>query len=169
MAPRGRPSDYKPEYAAQAEKLCLLGATDMEMADFFEVSVKTIYNWKANYPEFLHALKVGKETLDDRVERSLYQKAVGYKHEAVKIFMPAGADSPVYAPYIEHIAPDTTACIFWLKNRRQQQWRDVHKHEHGEPGAFDNIDSMTADQLREYVAKSTTSAPSPDDQDETRH
>src|SRR5881409_1569630 len=115
MAPRGRPSGYKPEFAAQAEKLCLLGATDMEMADFFEVSLKTIANWKHNHPDFLLALKVGKEAIDDRVERSLYQRAVGYKYEAVKIFMPAGASEPVYAPYIEHCAPDTTACIFWLK------------------------------------------------------
>jgi len=164
--PNGRPSSYKPEYDAQVEKLCLLGATDMEIADFFEVSVRTINNWKANYPSFLHSLKVGKEALDDRVERSLYQKAVGYKHEAVKIFMPAGASEPVYAPYIEHIAPDTTACIFWLKNRRQQQWRDVHKHEHGEPGAFDGIDSMTAEQLRDYVAQKVAPA---DAEDETRH
>ena len=162
----GRPTAYKPEYALQAEKLCNLGATDIELADFFEVSPATITNWKNKHPEFLAALKTGKESLDERVERSLYHKAIGYSFDAVKIFN--GADGPVYAPYREHVAPDTTACIFWLKNRRQQQWRDVHKHEHGEPGAFDNIDSMTADQLREYVAKSTA-APSPDDQDETRH
>ena len=41
-----------------------------------------------------------------RVERSLYERAVGYNYEAVKIFMPANAKKPVYAPYVEHISPD---------------------------------------------------------------
>ena len=44
--------------------------------------------------------------------------------------MPAGADKPVYAPYIEHVPPDVTACIFWLKNRDPQHWRDVQQMEH---------------------------------------
>jgi len=150
MTTRGRPSAYKPEYATQAQKLCLFGATDIEIADFFEVSLATISNWKNQYPEFLDALKTGKSVVDERVERSLYHKAIGYTFEAVKIFMPAGATSPVYAPYREHVPPDTTACIFWLKNRRKEDWRDVHKHEVGAPGDFDG---MNADQLREYVAR----------------
>lgn len=120
-----RPTDYKPEYAIQAEKLCKLGATDQELADFFEVSTRTIYRWQASHEEFCQALKTGKVEADERVERSLYHKAVGYKHEAVKIFMPAGAEQPVYAPYVENVPPDTTACIFWLKNRRPDVWRDM--------------------------------------------
>jgi hypothetical protein len=63
----------------------------------------------------LHALKAGKAF---HVERSLYQRAVGYSHDAVKVFMPAGAKKPVYAPYVEHVPRDVTACLFWLKNRR---------------------------------------------------
>jgi hypothetical protein len=59
-----------------------------------------------------------------RVERSLYERANGYNYEAVKIFMPANREKPVYAKYIEHIPPDTTAAIFWLKNRDPQHWRD---------------------------------------------
>jgi hypothetical protein len=42
----GRPTKYQPEFAEQAYKLCLLGATDPEMADFFEVCVATVQNWK---------------------------------------------------------------------------------------------------------------------------
>lgn len=129
----GRPSSYSDEYAHQAEKLCLLGATDQEIADFFEVSVRTIYRWKADHPEFCQALKAGKEKADERVERSLFQRAVGYEQDEVKIFMPAGADKPVYAPYRAKIAPDTTAAIFWLKNRRKDQWRDRHDHTHANP------------------------------------
>jgi hypothetical protein len=65
-----------------------------------------------------------------RVTRSLYSRAVGYNYEAVKIFMPANREKPVYAKYIEHIPPDVTACIFWLKNRDPQHWRDSQQLEH---------------------------------------
>jgi hypothetical protein len=71
------------------------------------------------------ALRVGKEGADARVKRSLYQRAVGYDYDAVKIFMPAGAKAPIYAPYVEHVPPDTTAGIFWMKNRDPANWRDA--------------------------------------------
>ena len=125
----GRPSSYKPEYVEKAKKLCELGATDEDLADFFEVSIRTIANWKAEHEEFLQALKGGKDTADDRVERSLYQRAIGYTHDAVKIFPPKGEGSAVIVPYREHVAPDTTAAIFWLKNRRRAEWRDKVDHE----------------------------------------
>lgn len=128
--PAGRPSSYKPEFAGQAEKLALLGATDQEMADFFEVDVRTIYRWKHDQDKFCQALKSGKDVADERVERSLYQKAIGYEQDEVKIFMPGGASEPVYAPFRAKIAPDTTAAIFWLKNRRSQDWRDKTETEH---------------------------------------
>lgn len=122
-----RPSSYKPEFAEQAAKLCLLGATDQEIADFFGVDVRTVYRWKHDHDEFCQALKGAKEAADERVERSLYQRAIGYEQDEVKIFMPGGASEPVYAPYRAKVAPDVTAAIFWLKNRRSEAWRDV-KH-----------------------------------------
>jgi hypothetical protein len=66
----------------------------------------------ARNPELLHTLNVGKAEADDRVERSLYMRANGYSYDAVKIFMPAGAKVPIYAPYVDHMPPDVTACIF---------------------------------------------------------
>lgn len=121
---KGRPLDYKPEYAEQAQKLCRLGATDLELADFFDVDVRSIYRWAVRFDAFCQALKAGKEACDDRVERSLYNRAVGYSHDAVKIFMPAGAEKPVYAAYVEHVAPDVGAASLWLRNRRSDAWRD---------------------------------------------
>ena len=120
----GRPSKYRPEFAGQAEKLCKLGATDQELADFFEVDVRTIYRWKGEHDAFCQSQKVGKASADDRVERSLYQQAIGYEQDEVKIFMPANAPAPVYAPYRAKVAPNVTAAIFWLKNRKPEQWRD---------------------------------------------
>lgn len=128
MAETGRPSSYKPEFAAQAEKLCALGATDMELADFFEVDVRTIYRWKHDNDQFCQALKVGKDVLDDRVERSLYQRAVGYSFNSEKIFHFQGVITR--ADTVEHVPPDTGAAMSWLKNRRGEQWREKVEQVH---------------------------------------
>lgn len=117
-----RPSKYKPEFVKQAEKLCALGATDIELADFFEVSVATLYRWKNEHEEFCEALKVSKEIADDRVERSLFARANGYEHDEVDIRVVGG--EVVQTPIRKFYPPDTTACIFWLKNRRPDLWRD---------------------------------------------
>lgn len=128
--PAGRPSNFKPEYVEAAQKIAKLGATDEEIADFFNVHVRTLYRWKNDHEVFRQALKAGKVEADERVERALYHRAIGYEQQSVKIFMPAGAKEPVYADYVERIAPDTTAAIFWLKNRKPDEWRDMSRHEH---------------------------------------
>ncbi len=117
----GRPTKYKPEYTSIAKKLCELGATDNDVAEALEIHTATLYRWRNEYPEFCEALKVGKAKTDDRVEMALYRRAVGYTHEAVKIFQFQGQE--VVVPYREIVQPDTTAAIFWLKNRRPEQWR----------------------------------------------
>lgn len=124
MSAGGRPTDFRPEFVEQAAKLCELGATDMELADFFKVDVRTIYRWRNENEEFCQAVIAGKDACDNRVERSLYNRAVGYSFPAVKIFMPSGADEPVYAPYVEHVPPDSGAAMNWLKNRRGDKWRE---------------------------------------------
>jgi len=105
----GRPSSYKPEYADQATKLCMLGATDAELANFFNVAESTLHKWKIDYPQFSEALKEGKELSDARVAHALYTRATGYEKDD------------------KHYPPDTTACIFWLKNRRKDKWRDKNE------------------------------------------
>jgi hypothetical protein len=127
--PGGRPSKFSEDMIEQAKFLCERGCTDAELARFFKVKTRTIYRWKALHPEFCHAIKTGGDPADERVERSLYQRAVGYETDAVKIFMPAGASEPVYAPYREHIPGEVGAAIFWLKNRRKDRWRDKTEQE----------------------------------------
>ena len=154
MAKAGRPSLYKAEYVGQAKKLCTLGATDVELADFFNVNVATIYRWRNQHSAFCEALKVGKDEADDRVANSLYHKAVGYSFDAVKIFMPAGANEPVYAPYREHVPPSDTAMIFWLKNRRRDEWRDKQEFEHfGKDGGPINYSNMSEDEIDKRLAE----------------
>lgn len=123
-----RPSKYKPAFVEQANKLCALGATDLEIADFFEVDVRTLYRWKGEYAEFCQALKVGKDVADERVERSLFSRANGYEHDEVDIRVVGG--EIVQTQIRKFYPPDTTAAIFWLKNRRPVQWRDKIEQEH---------------------------------------
>lgn len=128
-----RPTKFKPEFTEQARKLANLGATDREAAEFFDVTESTLYLWKHTHPEFSEALKVGKDQADARVEQSLYRRALGYTHDAMKIAV--NADGKITeVPFVEHYAPDTTAAIFWLKNRKPGEWRDVKAQEVSGPG-----------------------------------
>lgn len=125
----GRPSPYKPEFAEQAAKLCELGATDYELAKFFNVCTRTVQRWRIEHEEFCRAVIAGKDAADERVERSLYNRAVGYTFESEKVFQFQGAI--VRAATEEHVPPDPGAAMNWLKNRRADKWRDKQDHEHG--------------------------------------
>ena len=140
---RGRPSKYKAEFAEQARKLCLLGATDAEMADFFGVTEQTVNAWKAAHPAFLESITRGKLMADADVAEKLYERAMGYSHPAVKIFNNQGVELVV--PYTEHYPPDTQAASLWLRNRQSKKWRDKQ-----EPDA--PTDSM-AKTLQDLIAK----------------
>jgi len=137
--PGGRPTKYKPEYPEQAKKLCLLGATDKDLANFFDITEDTITQWKKDYPEFSLSLKAGKDAKDAEVEKRLFERATGYTHKVRKpmsVSDPAGQGSHIeIIEYEETIAPDTTSMIFWLKNRQSAKWRDKQELEHsGEIG-----------------------------------
>ncbi len=153
-----RPSSYKPEYAEQAAKLCRLGATDADLADFFGVTTTTIWRWRGQHEAFCNSLKAGKDESDAHVERSLFQRAIGYSFDSVKIFQYEG--EPVEVPYREHVPPDTTACIFWLKNRKPAEWRD-----RTEVVNRTSLQSTSDEELERIIragGSARTSAPSPD-------
>lgn len=126
MGDLGRPSKYKEEYAELAYNYCLLGATDLELADFFGVCEATINNWKIDYPEFLESLKKGKQIADSRVAKALFHRAIGYEAPDLDIKMFEG--SIIKTPYVKHYPPDATSAIFWLKNRQPDKWRDKREH-----------------------------------------
>ena len=117
----GRPTKYKKEYNDQVVKLCKLGATDREIADFFDVAESTLNNWKIKEPEFMESIKRGKIEADMNVADSLYKRAMGYEHAEDKIFNNNG--EPMIVKTIKHYAPDTTAIMAWLNNRRPDQFR----------------------------------------------
>lgn len=112
--PGGRPTAYKPDYAKEAYEYCaIFGADDKMLAKKFGVAESTLYLWKLKHNEFSEALKRGKDAFDTQhVEKSLLKRAMGYTLEG------------------KHYPPDTTACIFWLKNRQPRKWRDKQELEH---------------------------------------
>ncbi len=118
----GRPTKYFRAFARQAGKLCELGATDVQLADFFRVSPTTIETWKKSQPEFLAALTAAKTEADNAVEAALFRRAMGAEHPDTHFSVCDGM--VVATPTTKHYPPDTTACIFWLKNRRAAQWRE---------------------------------------------
>lgn len=98
------------------------GATDREIAEALEVDERTLYRWRHQYPEFRQSLILGKEAADDRVESALYHRAIGYRHDAIKIMQYEG--QVIVEPYVEHVPPDIGAIKMWLTNRRGDKWRE---------------------------------------------
>jgi len=132
----GRPTKYKKEYNLQAMKLCLLGATDEKLANFFDVSVTTLNTWKVEYPNFLLSIREGKEVADANVANALYNRAIGFSHKEVKVFNNQG--EILTHEVDKHYPPDTGAAFIWLKNR--SNWKDKQEVEHsGEVVTF-NMD-----------------------------
>lgn len=118
----GRKTSYKPEYVKIAAQLCLLGATDKNIADALGVCETTINKWKNKHVEFSEALKEGKSVADAKVEHSLYERACGYSVPEEKVFCIQG--EIITHQFRKHYPPETTACIFWLKNRKPDEWRE---------------------------------------------
>jgi hypothetical protein len=119
----GRPSKFNPKTTPQqAYKLALLGCTDPEIADVLGVTRTTLNNWKLEHPAFLDALTRGKTAADADVAHSLYQRACGYSHRAVKHFFDGKTGKVVTATYTEHYPPDTPAAALWLANRQRAKW-----------------------------------------------
>jgi len=141
--PAGRPSPYKPDFARIAERLCRNGATDIEVADILGISVRTFYRWCLLHDEFTAAVRVGKDAADDRVERALYQRAVGYDHVAEKIVTPKGG-GPVAVPYMMHVPADVRAAMHWLAIRRPKPWA-------GMPEPRDDIANIIAERRKQVA------------------
>jgi len=118
------------KYIKRVYQLSLLGLTDREIAIAFGINQTTLDYWKANRPGFHDALIKGKQEADSNVAKSLYQRAVGYKHNETKVFIHQG--EIITEDVMKHYPPDTSAAIFWLKNRTRHlpnPWSDVTKHE----------------------------------------
>ena len=88
----------------------------------------TLYTWKKKFPILADTLKKGKDVVDRQVEKSLLQRALGYSYEETSEKYEGGVMTERKVTK-KHVAPDTTAQIFWLKNRKPEQWRDKPQSE----------------------------------------
>ena len=146
---KGRPTAYKAEYKDQARRLCLLGATDSDLADFFAVTEQTINNWKTKHPDFFESLRQGKIVADSHVAESLYARAVGYEHPEEKVMHHQG--KVVRAQTTKRYPPDTQAAALWLKNRRPDDWRD-DRHIHVDTTGTQQVIMMLPPDLAQVLA-----------------
>lgn len=124
----GAPTKYNTTMCKQVKKLCYLGMTDKEIANFFEVSESAINIWKREHREFFQSIREGRENADANVSESLYKRALGYEHEEDVIFNDKG--KPLIIKTTKHYPPDSHALRFWLMNRRPKNWRDKQEVEH---------------------------------------
>ena len=129
-----------PEGLLKLEGWARDGLIDEQIAQNMGISTKTLYEWKNKYGEICEALKKGKEIVDRKVENALLERALGGIHEVKKVFkvketyydksgrkcekeeLKTGIEE-IYVP------GDTTAQIFWLKNRKPDEWKDKQKIE----------------------------------------
>lgn len=111
------------------------GATDVQLCERIGITKKTLYEWKNKYSEFSDALKKVKEVVDAEVENALHNKALGYTVTLKKSFKckkiwydseGRRCEEEILKPGYEeqYVPPDTLAQIFWLKNRRPNEWRE---------------------------------------------
>jgi transposase-like protein len=101
------------------------GLTDEQIANNMGIATSTLYEWKKKYSEFSESLKKGKEVIDRQVENALLKRALGYSYTEV-----TKEDGVITREVIKEVTPDTTAQIFWLKNRKAKEWRDKQEIEH---------------------------------------
>lgn len=139
----GRKTKYKKEYDELAFNYSLLGATDVEMASFFEVSERTLNTWKNDHESFLQSLKAGKEEADGHIAKALYHRAKGYSCPEEKVVMVDG--QPETVEITKHYPPDTAAAVVWLGNRQGGRWKR-------DPSGAPPSTGVTKEELLETIA-----------------
>ena len=126
------------------------GLTDEQIAHNMGICRDTLIEWKKKFPDISDALKRGKEVLDIEVENALLKRALGYDYteERVEVSKENGKKSVKTTQTVKHVPPDTTAQIFWLKNRRPDRWRDKQQLEHSGSVDVNPYAGLTTEELR---------------------
>lgn len=148
------------EYWLTPEGLLLIeawardGLTDEQIAHNMAVAYSTLRLWRDKFSALSAALKKGKEVVDIQVENALLKRALGYQYKEVKTEEYQGKDGPVknVTTTIKEVVPDTTAQIFWLKNRKPETWRDKQNVElSGEVKTVNPYEGLTTEELKKLI------------------
>jgi hypothetical protein len=113
--------NFDPAYCLIAEKLCRMGATDKELAEFFEITIEVLNAWRKDQPEFADAIVKGRLVADANVADSLYRSAIGYVQDVYDVRV---VDDEVVTTVVKkYFPPDPTSMMFYLKNRQPVKWQ----------------------------------------------
>lgn len=113
----------EPDGLTKLEGMARDGLTEEQIAANCGVNVKTLWDWKSKFDPICNAIKKGKEVVDYEVENALLKRALGYEYQEERVEH-SDKDGYKVIQTIKHVPGDTTAQIFWLKNRRPEKWRD---------------------------------------------
>lgn len=123
--PAGRPIEYNSKLHPKLVEQCYSNKmTNSEAAEYMEIALSTLHEWKNKYKEFSDAIERGKNKVDDEVENALLKKALGYEENAIKLFHNQG--EVIEHPYVERFQPDFQSIRMWLHNRRRDKWSEKH-------------------------------------------
>lgn len=150
----------EPEGLLKIEGWARDGLTDKQIAHNIGVTEQTLNVWKKQFPSFFESLKRGKEIIDRQVENALLKRALGYSYiettkESLPVYDPTTGNIVNYKMQVtkevtKEVQPDTTAQIFWLKNRKPAEWRD--KQNVQIEGNINNpFEGLTTEQLLKLV------------------
>lgn len=133
MAKVGRKKKYDESFPQQALELAEKGLNNKQISKKLGICKTSFYDYQKEFPEFADSLKKGKEPADDNVENALYIRAVGYDYEEQVTEERISEDGTQHTTVVrtlkKHMPGDTTAQIFWVKNRRPKEWRDARNIE----------------------------------------
>lgn len=127
------------------------GLTDEQIAHNMGITASTLYDWKNKYSEISESLKRGKEVVDILVENALLKRALGYKYKETKT-IESEKDGMRTEVTTKEVVPDTTAQIFWLKNRKPQEWRDKREVANNIDFESDNFIEALKGQVKDTFA-----------------
>lgn len=137
---KGKYTDWlTPEGLLKIEGWARDGLTDEQISKNIGISRSTLNVWKDRYSDISDALKRGKDVIDRQVENALLKRALGYEYEEVKEKFEYGVITERTVTKKE-VVPDTTAQIFWLKNRKPDKWRDKPGYE--DTSELDKLDAI---------------------------
>lgn len=136
-----------PEGLLKLEGWARDGLVDKQIAENMGISRSTLNSWKDRYQDISDTLKRGKEVIDRQVENALLKRALGYKYDEVTV-----ENGVEIKRVTKEVVPDTTAQIFWLKNRKPEDWRDKKDLDlAGGVNVNNPFEGLTTEELKKLV------------------
>lgn len=146
----------EPEGLLKIEGWARDGLTDEQIAENMGIRRETLYEWKKKYPNISNTLKRGKEIVDRQVENALLKRALGYKYDEVTKELIENKDTgemelKTTKIVTKEVVPDTTAQIFWLKNRKPNDWREKRDVEMSGELKTNPFEGLTTEELKKLA------------------